>query len=111
MKAAQNQKPKTFAEQEKINAVKKHYTDLIRGEIACLGSEFVNKKKVYCHRGAGMSDAPPPAPQKPRSPYADKVWTVVNNSVRKNKWSTYYDPEESPAHLLHEDEDAWADRA
>jgi hypothetical protein len=110
MKAAQNQKPKTFSEQEKINAVKKHYADIIAGRAACVGSEKVSKK-TYCHRGAGMSDEAPPLVHKVRSPYADKVWTVVNNSVRKSKWSTYYDANEAPAELLHEDEGAWADRA
>ena len=116
MKSAQNQKPKSFAEQEKINAVKKHYATIIRGEVACLGSSMPPKQKTYCHRGAGMSDPPPPAPQKPRSPYADKVWTVVNNSLRKSKWTTYYDAGETPVDLLQEqeqeqEEGAWADRA
>ena len=111
MKPSQNQKPKTFAEQEKINAVKKHYADLMRGNAVCVGAEQVSKHKTYCHRGAGMSDEAPPVVQKVRSPYADKVWTVVNNSRRKSKWSTYYDANEAPAELLHEDEGAWADRA
>jgi hypothetical protein len=111
MKAAQNQKPKSFAEQEKINAVKKHYSNLIRGEIACLGSEKISTHKTYCHRGAGMSDAPPaPQKQKPRSPFADKVWTVVNNRVRKSKWANYYDANEAPLEVLEED-GRWADRA
>jgi hypothetical protein len=111
MKSAQNQKPTTFAEQEKINAIKKHYADVMAGRGQCVGSEPVSKRKTYCHRGAGMSDAPPAAPQKPRSPYADKVWTVVNNSVRKNRWATYYDAGECPVDLLQEDEGSWADRA
>ena len=112
MKPSQNQKPATFAQQEKINAVKKHYADIIAGRAPCIGSELISKKKVYCHRGAGMSDvSEAPVVHKVRSPYADKVWTVVNNSRRKSKWSTYYDANEAPAELLHEDEDAWADRA
>jgi hypothetical protein len=111
MKSAQNQKPKSFAEQEKINAVKKHYSDLIAGRASCVGADLATKHKTYCHRGAGMSDAPPPPPPKPRSPYAHKLWTVVNNSVRKNRWATYYDPDDSPAEVLHEDDGSWADRA
>jgi len=116
MKAAQNQKPKTFAEQEKISAVKKHYAEIIAGRAPCIGSEPAHggqrqASKKYCHRGAGMSDvSEAPVVHKVRSPYADKVWTVVNNSRRKSKWSTYYDANEAPAELLHEDEDAWADR-
>ena len=109
MKASQNQKPKTFAEQEKISAVKKHYADIIAGRAPCVGSEVVSKK-TRCHRGAGMSNEAPVVQQKVRSPYADKVWTVVNNSVRKSKWSTYYDANEAPPELLHEDDGAWADR-
>lgn len=111
MKPSQNQKPATFAQQEKINAVKKHYADLMRGQAVCLGSEPVSKHKTYCHRGAGMSDEAPVVQLKVRSPYADKVWTVVNNSRRKGKWSTYYDAGESPVDLLNEDEGSWADRA
>jgi hypothetical protein len=125
MKPSQNQKPATFAQQEKINAVKKHYADLMRGQAVCVGSEpahggpptagkgqrQMSKKKVYCRRGAGMSDEAPPVVEKVRSPYADKVWTVVNNSRRKNKWATYYDAGESPVDLLEEDEGSWAYRA
>ena len=112
MKPAQNQKPKTFAEQEKISAVKKHYAEIMAGRVPCVGAEPASKHKIYCHRGAGMSDEAPPVVQKVRSPYADKVWRVVNNSRRKSKWATYYDPEDAPVeNLLHEDEGAWADRA
>ena len=110
MKPSQNQKPATFAQQEKINAVKKHYADIIAGRAPCIGSELISKKKVYCHRGAGMSDEAPVIQQKVRSPYADKVWTVVDNSRRKSKWATYYDANEGPVDLLHEDDGAWADR-
>lgn len=110
MKSAQV-KPKTFAEQEKINAVKKHYADLMQGRAVCLGAAPTPRHKTYCHRGAGMSEMPDmpettEAPMKKRSPYADKVWTVVNNKVRKSKWSTYYDAGEGEPLQ----EGAWADR-
>jgi hypothetical protein len=106
MKSAQV-KPKTFAEQEKISAVKKHYADLMQGRAVCLGAAPAPKHKTYCHRGAGMSEMPETteAPMKKRSPNADKVWTVVNNRVRKSRWATYYDPGE--AELLQEG--TWAD--
>jgi hypothetical protein len=113
MKSAQV-KPKTFAEQEKINAVKKHYADIMAGRASYVGADTkAPKHKTYCHRGAGMPEMPDmpelsPAPIKKRSPNADKVWTVVNNRVRKSKWSTYYDAGEGE--LLQEDGDAWADR-
>jgi hypothetical protein len=108
MKSAQV-KPKTFAEQEKINAVKKHYADIMAGRTSYVGADTkVSKHKTYCHRGAGMSEMPEvtEVPTKKRSPNADKVWTVVNNQVRKSKWTTYYDAGE--ADLLQEV--TWADR-
>jgi hypothetical protein len=114
MKSAQV-KPKTFAEQEKINAVKKHYADIMAGRVPYVGAEKASRK-TYCHRGAGMSEMPEMsevaevAEKKKRSPNADKVWTVVNNKLRKSKWSTYYDPGEAPIELLQEEGDAWADR-
>lgn len=107
MKSAQL-KPKTFAEQEKINAVKKHYADLMQGQAVCLGAAPAPKHKTYCHRGAGMPDMSEVSEVtvvKKRSPNADKVWTVVNNRVRKSRWATYYDPGE--AELLQEG--TWAD--
>jgi hypothetical protein len=109
MKSAQV-KPKTFAEQEKINAVKKHYADIMAGRAPYVGAEKASRK-TYCHRGAGMPEMPEmPEVVKKRSPNADKVWTVVNNRIRKSKWSTYYDPGEAPIELLQEEGDAWADR-
>jgi hypothetical protein len=108
MKSAQV-KPKTFAEQEKINAVKKHYADIMAGRAPYVGAEKASRK-TYCHRGAGMSEVTEVPVVKKPSPNADKVWTVVNNQVRKSKWSTYYDPGEAPIELLQEEGDAWADR-
>lgn len=110
MKSAQV-KPKTFAEQEKINAVKKHYADIMAGRAPYLGRPQKASGKVYCHRGAGMpemSEVTVVSEQKKRSPNADKVWTVVNNKVRKSKWATYYDPGEAPELL--QEEGSWADR-
>ena len=107
MKSAQV-KPKTFAEQEKINAVKKHYADLMQGRAVCLGAAPTPKHKTYCHRGAGMSEVSEVTVVKKRSPNADKVWTVVNNKVRKSKWATYYDAGEGPIELLQEG--TWAER-
>jgi hypothetical protein len=102
-----NRTPKTPAELAKIEEVKKHYAAIKNGSAPCFGADMVIKTKARRHAPVAAAAAPAaPAPEEnPR----EKLWTIVNNSVRKSKWKKYYDPEDVPHEELEESTGAWAD--
>ena len=99
-----NRTPKTPAELAKMEEVKKHYAAVKNGLVPCFGADMVIKTKAR-HAPAAPARAAAATEENPR----EKLWTIVNNSVRKSKWKKYYDPEDVPQEELEESTEAWAD--
>jgi hypothetical protein len=74
---------------EKINNVKMHYKSIANGTTQPFGYDTFVKGKITRPTLTVASYAP-------IEPENTKLWTVVNNNVRKSKWKKYYDEEDKP---------------
>jgi len=85
-------RPTNTADTEKINAVKMHYKSIANGTALPYGYDTFIKGKKY---RPTLTEAPVTVSAY-IEPENTKLWTVVDNSVRKSKWKKYYDEEDKP---------------